>query len=151
MQQRNQPFLNGSAFLRAVGMWTMLWGVIVALASWQGQPGILCLTPLAWLLAVPTGLNYVAFSHGRPGRSPFFAGALAGATLGLLFGLLVWALGPALMPADPEEMETLSMNQIGAILTGLGIVVSALLSGLIAARAAAQQRRGHAIAAVSVQ
>ncbi|MCB0184158.1 MAG: hypothetical protein KDE31_07840 [Caldilineaceae bacterium] len=151
MQQRNQPLLNTSAYLRAVGMWTIIWGATVGLASYQGQPGILCLTPLAWLLAVPTGLNYVAFSAGRPGRSPFWAGAVAGATLGLLFGLLIWGLGGYLMPADPEEMGTLSIGQIGAILTGLGVVVGALLSGFTAARAAAQQRRGHTIASVSVQ
>ncbi|MEZ4616785.1 MAG: hypothetical protein R2867_14955 [Caldilineaceae bacterium] len=99
--------------------------MIVALASWQGQPGILCLTSLAWLLAIPTGLNYVAFSHGRPGRSPFLR-CLGRRDACGFFGLLVWALGPALMPVDPEEMGTLSMNQIGAILTGLGIVVSAV-------------------------
>lgn len=109
------------------------------------------MTPMAWLLAVPAGLNYVAFSEGKPGRNPFLAGALAGATLGLIFGLLAWGLGAYLMPADPNDTGKLGMREIGLIFTGAGMVIGALLSGMMAHRAAAQQRRGHTITAVSVQ
>ncbi len=147
----NQPFLNVGAFIRAVSMWAILWGGTVAFVSYQGQPGILCMTPMAWLLAVPAGLNYVAFSEGKPGRNPFLAGALAGATLGLIFGLLAWGLGAYLMPADPNDAGKLGMREIGLIFTGAGMVIGALLSGMMAHRAAAQQRRGHTITAVSVQ
>lgn len=151
IQQTQQPLLNGSAFIRAVGMWAILWGATVAIVSYQGQPGILCLTPMAWLLAIPTGLNYVAFSEGRPGRSPFLAGALAGATLGILLGLIAWVLGSYMMPVDPAEVGKLGMREIGLIFSGGGLLVCALLGGLMAYRAAAQQRRGRTITAVSVQ
>lgn len=146
-----QPFLNGGAFIRSVTMWALVWGSTVAFICYQGQPGILCMTPMAWLLAVPVGLNYVAYSDGKPGRKPFLAGALAGATLGLIFGLLAWVLGAYLMPADPAEADKLSIHQLGLIFTGCGIVLGALLSGMTAHRAAAQQRRGRTITAVTVQ
>ncbi len=147
----NQPFLNTSAFIRSVAMWVIAWGGTVAFVSYQGQPGILCLTPMAWLLAVPVGLNYVAFSDGKPGRNPFLAGALAGATLGLIFGLLAWGLGSYMMPADPNEVGKLGMRELGLIFTGGGIVIGALLSGMMARFAVARQRRGHTIRAVTVQ
>lgn len=147
----NQPLLNTAAFIRSVTMWVIVWGSTVAFVSYQGQPGILCLTPAAWLLAIPVGLNYVAFSEGKPGRNPFLAGALAGATLGLIFGLLAWGLGIYMMPADPNETGKLGMREIGLIFTGGGMVIGALLSGMMARLAVARQRRGHTIRAVTVQ
>ena len=55
------------------------------------------------------------------------------------------------MPADPNDTGKLGMREIGLIFTGAGMVIGALLSGMMAHRAAAQQRRGHTITAVSVQ
>lgn len=152
-QQSNfeQPLINGGAFLRALGLWVILWGGTVAFVSYQGQPGVLCMTPMAWLLAIPAGLNYVAFAEGKPGRSPFLAGALVGATLGLLFGLMAWGLGAYLMPADPTETGKLGMREIGLIFSGGGIVIGALLSGLMAHRATMQQRRGKTLTVIGVK
>lgn len=146
-----QPLIHLPAFLRSLSMWAILWMGTVLFIAYQGQPGIICMTPMAWLLAVPAGLNYVAFAEGKPGRSPFLAGALVGATLGLLFGLLAWGLGVYLMPPDPAETGKLSMVQIGLIFTGVGMVVAALLSGMMAHRAALQQRRGKILTAINVK
>ena len=146
-----QPLINVPAFIRALSMWVILWGGTVSLATYQGQPGIICLTPMAWLLAIPAGLNYVAFSEGKPGRNPFLAGALLGGMLGLLLGLLCWGIGAYTMPDDPAGSGTLTIQQLSLILIGVGTVIDALLGGLMAHRAAAQQRRGRQIAAVTVQ
>ena len=146
-----QPLINVPAFIRALSMWVILWGGTVGLATYQGQPGIICLTPMAWLLAIPAGLNYVAFSEGKPGRNPFLAGALVGATLGLLLGLICWGFGTYTMPDVPGEEALLGVQEISLIMIGVGTVIDALLGGLMAHRAAAQQRRGRTIAAVTVQ
>lgn len=146
-----EPLINGAAFFRALGMWTVLWGGTVAFIVWQGQPGVICLTPMAWLLAVPGGLNYVAFANGRPGRSPFLAGALLGAFMGVLFGLLFWGISAYTMPDDPAGSGTLTGLQLSLIMMGIGVVVEALLGGLMAHRAASLQRRGRTISAVTVQ
>ena len=84
----NQPLLNGSALIRSLSMWLLIRGAAVLLVTYQKQPGVVCLTPMAWLLAIPAGWNYVVFSRGKPGRQPFVAGAILGALLGLLYGLL---------------------------------------------------------------
>lgn len=147
----NQPFLNGSAFVRALSMWVILWGGTVAFLVYQGQPGVICMTPLAWLLALPAGMNYIAYSQGRPGRHPFLAGAILGATLGLIFGLIAWGVGLTMMPSGPEETGKLSVTQIGLIFTGGGMLLGALLSGMMARRATTLQRRGQKLTVVSVR
>lgn len=146
-----QPLVNGGALIRAVSTWAILWGGTVFIAAYQGQPGIICLTPMAWLLAVPAGWNYVAFSAGKPGRHPFLAGALTGAVLGLLFGLLTWGVGAYTMPADPAETGRLTIAQIGLIFIGAGMVIGGLLSGMMAHRAAMQQRRGRSVPLINVK
>src|SRR5262245_25211604 len=84
----DQPLINVNAMIRSLGMWFLVWSALVLLVTFAGQPGVACITPLAWLLALPAGWNYVSFSHGKPGRQPFIAGAILGAILGLLYGLL---------------------------------------------------------------
>ena len=146
-----QPLIHLPAFLRSLSTWVILWGSTVFFLIYQGQPGIICLTPMAWLLAVPAGLNYVAFAEGKPGRSPFLAGAMVGATLGLLFGLLCWGVGAYTMPADPAETGRLTIHEIALIFIGVGMVIAALLSGMMAHRAALQQRRGKILTAINVK
>lgn len=146
-----QPLVNIAALLRAVGMWALLWGGTVFFAAYQGQPGVVCLTPMAWLLALPAGWNYVAFSAGKPGRHPFLAGVLVGAVLGLLFGLLTWGVSAYIMTNDPPEAGTLTINQIGLIFIGAGMVIGGLLSGMMAHRAVMQQRRGRSVPLINVK
>ena len=142
------PLINLAAFIQALGMWLAGWTVLVLVISYQGQPGVICMTPMAWLIAIPAGLNYVAYSQGRPGRSPFLAGCILGAVLGLLLGVVFFVIGSQTMPDDPASKGTLSMLQLSLILTGIGTVISALLGGFMALRAAALQRRGNVLTAI---
>jgi Na+/proline symporter len=151
MSLPNQPFLNFGALLRSLVMWTLIWGAVVAFVVYQNQPGVLCMTPMAWLLALPAGWNYTIFSRGRPGRSPFIAGAILGAILGLLFGLLFWVGATYAMPVgtDPDEIAKMQ-NMVLFILAG-GMVIAALLSGLMARRAAVLQGRGQELPTITVR
>lgn len=135
-----KPLLNATAFVRSLLMWFMPWTVLVLYITYQGQPGILFLTPVAWGLAVPVGLNYVAFSRGNYGKNAFVAGTILGATFGFLLGMLCLVLGSYTIHDDGTGQ--ISGTQIWLILLGIGVVVSALFSGLTAARAARVQRRG---------
>lgn len=145
-QQIHQPFLNLSAFLRSLVMWFAIWAIVVLFVTYQGQAGVTCLTPMAWLLALPAGWNYVAFAKGRPGQQPILAGLLLGALLGLLYGALFWVVATYGMPpsADPDEMA--KAHNLNLLITGAGTIIGALLSGFMAWRAAKMQRRGKAIA-----
>src|SRR5688500_7041145 len=108
MNQQNiakQPLLNAKALINSLGIWLLVWSALVLFVTYQGQPGVACLTPMAWLLALPAGWNYVVFAHGRPGRQPFMAGAILGAILGLLYGLLFFGVAVYGMPAGTEPDE----------------------------------------------
>lgn len=109
-----------------------------------GQPGVVCLTPLAWSLAIYSGTFY-----GRrigAGRPAFPGGLLAGALLGLAQGAL-FAFGNARMMAVETSAEGVARgNQIAFMVVLAGIVICALLSGLLAhttqRRLGAQDRHG---------
>ncbi len=132
-------------------MWFLPWTVLVLFVSYQGQPGIICLTPLAWGLAVPAGLNYVAFARGNPGRNAFLAGAILGATLGLLLGILCMGVSVYSMPDDDPSTGRLTIRQISLIILGAGMLISVLLSGMTVARAASLQRRGKGLTVIKAQ
>jgi len=42
------------------------WLVVVLLATWSGYPGIVCITPLAWLMALWVGIVCVSHSTSQP-------------------------------------------------------------------------------------
>ncbi len=150
MKQIHQPFLNVSAFLGSLGMWLAIWGIIVLVVAYSGQPGVACLTPMAWLLALPAGWNYVAFAKGMHGRQPFIAGLLLGASLGLLYGLLFWAVSTVGMPAGSDPDELVKARNMNLIIVAAGTVIGALLSGFMARRAARLQQRGQAVPVLKV-
>ena len=68
------------------------WLAMVLLVTFAGYPGFVCVTPMAWLLALPVGNICVARS--RSGQSPrrLLEAALAGGVLGFLHGILVSSL-----------------------------------------------------------
>jgi len=154
MYQQNmtaQPFINLSAFSRSLGMWLMIWGAMVFLVTYGGQPGVVCLTPMAWLLALPAGWNYVVFAQGRPGRQPFVAGALLGAILGLLYGLLFFGVAAYGMPVGNDPAEVAKMRNMVFFMISGGAVIAALLSGFMAYRAFALQRHGQVLPTINVK
>ncbi len=147
----DQPLVNGGALLRSLAMWFLVWGAAVLFVTWAGQPGVACMTPLAWLLALPAGWNYVAFSHGKPGRQPFIAGAILGAILGLLYGVLFFGVAAYGMPVGSDPDEIAKMRNLVVFMIAGGAVIAALLSGFMAYRAASLQRRGQALPVISVK
>ncbi len=153
MNQRteNQPFLNIGALIRALGTWLLLWGIIVLFVAYQQQPGIICLTPMAWLLALPAGWNYVVFARGKAGRQPFVAGAILGALLGLLYGLLFFGVATYGMPVGSDPDEIAKMQNMVIFMIAGGAVIAALLGGFMAWRAATLRQRGQALPAISVR
>jgi hypothetical protein len=94
-------------------------------------PGVVCVTPLAWLLALVSGNRYVELSKGRADPQPLLAPALLGALLGLEQGIvfvLVSSLGmPPETPADAQKAAWLSV-----VVVVLGMLICAALSAAIA-------------------
>ena len=123
--------------LRAMAMALFLpllfWTGAVLTVSMMGYPGIACMTPAAWLLALPVGLRVRRDSESA-GRRLLLEAALAGGLLGLGQGLIfatVVAASPYLpglpgMPGMPNALYTALLSLVPGILvtTGLSAAVA---------------------------
>ncbi len=49
--------LDWRMILKAPLPWFVWWLLIVVFVTWRGYPGVVCVTPLAWLLALPVGVT----------------------------------------------------------------------------------------------
>jgi hypothetical protein len=91
-----------------------LWLAPVLLVTWAGYPGVVCVTPLAWLIALRVGLLVMTKSSSPTVRRRFGEAAVAGGVLGLLLGLLMAVI--------------LAGFLLSAVLTLAGAPAGALLS-----------------------
>ena len=101
------------------------WLAIVVLVTWAGYPGVVCVTPMAWLIALQVGNLTVARSRSETSSRRLTEAALAGAVLGLLQGLLFAAIISLLEPINADDRTrtivlTLIMIVIG-IFAGAGL------------------------------
>ncbi len=114
----------------------MTWAAAVIFVSFVGrQPGVVCVTPMAWLLACWVGMSCVARSRSGVKRSRLTEAGLAGGISGLLQGLLFAAVAP-FMGVRADERQKAVILSVGMIV--VGTVVSAVLSMAVGA---AQDRR----------
>ncbi len=118
----NSSAIHASAFLRTLIAPLIVWGATVMAVTASGQPGVVCITPVAWLMALWCGGQYVRLGGGRPDNlGPALLGAALGLGLGILFILI-----SRQMPVKPEEVS--NMQAITAVIVVGGIVVCAALS-----------------------
>jgi hypothetical protein len=117
-----------------------VWLAIVLLVTWVGQPGIVCVTPLAWLIAAWVGIDVATHSKStEPGRRLVEAG-LAGAWFGFLEGILFWVIAPRMGPIQAGEQA--SAAAIGVLMVVLGMLVGAAASLFTAVLVERRQRVG---------
>ena len=101
------------------------WLAMVLLVTWAGYPGVVCVTPMAWLIALQVGNLTVARSRSETASRRLAEAALAGAVLGLLQGLLFAAIISLLEPINADDRTrtivlTLIMIVVG-IAAGAGL------------------------------
>ena len=114
------------------------WLAVVLLATWGGYPGIVCVTPLAWLMALAVGVRCASqSSSSKPGQRLLEA-ALAGALFGLLQGVLFFFIAPRLGPVNADEQASATGISFGMLCVGapVGAGLSTFTAWL------AQRRRG---------
>ena len=98
------------------------WFITVLLVSASGYPGVVCVTPMAWLLALRAG-NHVAWRSKSKTRSQRLTEAvLTGGLLGLLQGILFGIVVPFMGPIQADEMTN------SVILIVLMVVIGTLAS-----------------------
>jgi hypothetical protein len=127
---------------RAIGyaVWQpfILWAAAVIVVAFFGrQPGVVCVTPVAWFMACWVGLTCVSRSRSGQKAARLTEAGLAGAILGLLQGLLFAAFVSFIGIIRPDERQKAVFMILAMIV--LGTVVSAVLS--IAVGAAQDRRR----------
>ncbi len=98
------------------GVAPVAWYVAMAiLATLGGYPGVVCITPMAWLIGLAAGQRTAAVTHGT---RPLLEAAIAGAVVGLVTGIVFFVVGLQL----PVNIF------FGAIVIVLGMTVSAILA-----------------------
>ncbi len=103
----------------------VLWLAMVLIVSLAGYPGVICVTPMAWLLALRVGNLCVAHSKSGQSSQRLMEAALAGGFLGFLQGMLFLVIVPFMGPYQPDEITraivlTLIMLLLG-IFAGAGL------------------------------
>jgi hypothetical protein len=118
--------------LRALWLPLLAWVALTALFVAIDYPAVLCVTPLAWVLALYAGR---VCGQGAGGRSGLVEAGVAGGLLGLAQGLLFGLLSVLLEPSEAAEAR-------GALLRGFGIGLGGLVGcATLALLAAAWSRR----------
>jgi hypothetical protein len=130
------PAIHPNAFWRTLLAPLIVWGVAVVAITAAGQPGVVCVTPLAWLLALWCGRRYVLLSDAQPDR---FGPILLGVALGLAQGLIFALVSTVAMPADPAEANKALMLTLCMLL--VGVVVCAALCAFTARATLRQYQR----------
>lgn len=104
----------------------VLWLAMVILVSLAGYPGVICVTPMGWLIALRVGNLCVARSRSEKSSQRLVEATFAGGILGLLQGILFIVVVPLLGPIQADEwMQTIILTLIMVI---VGIFAGAGLS-----------------------
>ncbi|RIK34051.1 MAG: hypothetical protein DCC55_33805 [Chloroflexi bacterium] len=121
--------IDSHAIFSAVRNPLLIWCAAIVLATLSGQPGVICITPAAWLLAALAGRRCVLASH--TGSLPLRIGeaALAGALLGLAQAVLFVVVIVLWVDLAPEEVG--HIYQLAGLLIGIGIPVCAMLAAAV--------------------
>jgi len=123
--------IDWRAILVAVRLPAFYWILSLVIVTLFGYPGVICTTPIGWLLALPVGKRVVDESQSPIGGMRLGEAGLAGGFLGLLMGVLFTATlvtAPETNPSARGEALVIS-----ALVTLTGILTCAAAAALVAA------------------
>ena len=118
------------------------WLATVLLVTVAGYPGVVCVTPMAWLIALQVGNLCVSRSKSALSSRRLTEAALAGGLLGFLQGLLFAGIITLLEPINADE-------QTRTIILTIIIVVAGIFAGAVLSFVTAylnERRRNQAVA-----
>lgn len=111
---------------------------MVLVFTWRGDPGVVFVTPMAWLLALPLGIGCVTRSTTASAMRRLLEAALAGSWFGFLQGVL-FIVTVLPMPLQANERTSAAVICVGMVV--MGMLVGA---GLAAFTAYLVERRRRA-------
>lgn len=95
------------------------WLALVLLISLAGYPGVVCVTPVVWLIALRVGHQVSVRSKSVYPKSRLAEAGLAGGLLGLLQGILFAVIIPFMGPVQSDEWTK-----------GFGLILIMLVAGI---------------------
>ena len=95
------------------------WLAMVLLVTWAGYPGVVCVTPMAWLIALRVGNLCVWRSKSTLSSRRLTEAALAGGLLGFLQGLLFAGIITLLEPINADERTRTIILTLILIIAGI--------------------------------
>jgi hypothetical protein len=95
------------------------WLAMVLLVTWAGYPGVVCVTPQAWLIALRVGNLCVWRSKSTLSSRRLTEAALAGGLLGFLQGLLFAGIITLLEPINADERTRTIILTLILIIAGI--------------------------------
>jgi hypothetical protein len=123
--------LDRRAVLFVAGLLFFGWAALVVVFAWRGQPGVVCLTPVLWLLAVVAGKGTPAYSRSAEPATRRAEAGLAGGLLGVLQGMLFTVMTQVMAPMTPRERLTMAL--LGVAVTFGGLLVCTVAAFAVAA------------------
>jgi hypothetical protein len=127
-----QPLIHTSAFLRTLLAPLLAWSAAVIALTLSGQPGVVCATPMAWVMAFWCGGQYIRLSEGRPGRWPLFGPALVGSLLGVGMSVLFILVSTLAMPVGNDPVEIAKARNLTIAISAGSILICTLFSMITA-------------------
>jgi hypothetical protein len=132
--------LDFGAILKALLPPLIVWVTVACFVTFVGhQPGVICMTPVAWLMACWVGMQCVRISRSERKGTLLTEAAIAGGATGLLQGALFVILSRFMGEIKPEEQQKMLTLSIGILV--LGTLVSAGLSVAVGAAQANKRAR----------
>ncbi len=107
-----------------------LWLALVLVVVWAGYPGVVCVTPFAWLIALRVGIDCVTHSASARSGQRMREAVLAGGVLGLLQGVLFLVIVPRL--GEIKAGEQASATWLSVVMLAVGVLAGAVLSAFTA-------------------
>ena len=101
------------------------WLAIVLLVTFAGQPGVVCVTPMAWLIALRVGNICAARSRSQLSSRRLTEAALAGGLFGflqgVLFGIILLFMGPIQADEWTKAIGLVVVMIVVGIFVGAGL------------------------------
>ncbi len=111
--------LDRGAMIKALWQPLAVWSAAVLAVSLIGQPLVVCITPLAWLLAIPVGQRVIDQSKNQFDDRSLIEAALCGGILGLIQGLLFLPVGYITPGMTRQDRQLLLVLSLFSIMIGL--------------------------------
>jgi len=95
------------------------WLAAVLIVTWAGYPGVVCVTPLAWLIAGRVGIVCTRRTTSTLPSRRLLEAALAGLVFGLLEGLLFIVVIQRVGSLLPGEQSSAAMLSLFMVVFGM--------------------------------